>query len=129
MAAVPRSQTLIQSTTSAAGFSPIWVTPADHVTLVKTMFVYNTSANSADTSLQIARAGGTNAVILWRMVLNSGEFENWSGWAVLNPGDLCRVYTTQGGVVVWVCGAVLLGAPLFPPASFLRSDFATSLPA
>lgn len=117
MSGVPRSQKLLGWLSQAAGISPIWTTPDAHITLLKSCYVYQAGVAAAAVSLEVSQAGLGTSLIVHSWTLEVAGHDSWEGWIVLNPGDVAWVRTDVAGLVGWMSGAVLAGAPLFPPAT------------
>lgn len=111
----PRSQRLLSWSSTGLGFSPAFVCPADHVTLVKSAF-YQNAINAPRTVLLINSHPGGATITVDAVELASAAYGRWDGWIALNPGDAVYCHADGDAVLVTVYGAVLLGGPPFPPA-------------
>jgi hypothetical protein len=117
---VPRSQRLVSFvSTAAATISGIWTCPANTVTLVKSCWVWNNAPAAGDIILIVSSTNGVQLRHIFSQ-LAAGATADWNGWIALNPGDVCYGYLSAPEQHIWISGAVLLGAPPFPPAE--RSD-------
>jgi hypothetical protein len=117
MGGVPRSQRLLSFEFTAGGNSPTWTSPADFITLVKSLYAYcgATAGGTLYLYASSPETGGFKPVAL--LTLTAGAVSQWEGWFVLNPGDAIILQTSVAPTDVWVSGAVLAGAPQFPPAT------------
>jgi hypothetical protein len=113
---VPRSQRLLAWTFASAGASPMFTCPANHVTLVKSLSVNNQSTGTIQATLITHAAGLSGNYWLAYYNLAAAEVGHWEGFVVLNPGDEVWVYASGFPASTWLSGAVLAGAPQFPPA-------------
>jgi hypothetical protein len=116
MSGVPRSQVLIAHAAEVAETTPIWSSPDQHVTLVKSAIFRNN--NSAGAVCQLFARSGDMSVncCVWSGTLEPNSSLTTEGWFALNPGDQVYAYCGQPGVQVWISGAVLAGPNQFPPA-------------
>lgn len=113
---VPRSQRLLYYEFVAAGGSPAWSTPEGTVTLVKSVAFYNGGAAEAHANF-IAFIGGSSAgLAVGHATIAPQASEMQECWLVLNPTEMVWATADVAGVVVWISGAVLLGANPFAPA-------------
>ena len=116
MTGVPRSQRLLALHSVAGASSASFVCPDGTVTLVKSASFYNNTGAALPT-VELALNTGDNAVPIYlvatSLAANTGS--EWNGWQVLNPGDYVLANASPGADI-WVSGAILMGAPQFPPA-------------
>jgi hypothetical protein len=113
----PRSQRLIGVESTGVGDYAGFTCPPDTVVLVKSAFFWNHAPIAASASLSCSVDGTANITYLVYETMDVNAGFAWEGWAVLNPGDAVFVSFDTGGLTAWVSGAVLLGAPPFPPAT------------
>lgn len=117
MVGVPRSQRLLAFVSTAQGPSPVWTSPPNFITLLKSADFYQEAATTIYCRL-IVRAVEVNVQhVVVAQTLELGTPYHWDGWIVLNPGDSLWTFADAAGVESWVSGAILAGPPQFPPAS------------
>jgi hypothetical protein len=117
MVGVPRSQRLIYVHATTGGYFTPFVCPTGYVTLVKSAYMLNSSAAALDFILIVQAAGQSYGQIIVSETLQSLTEFAWQGWIVLNPSDLVGGSISGADGHFWLSGAVLAGAPQFPPAS------------
>lgn len=116
MSGVPRSQALLQWSSGAAGFGPIFTAPNGYVVLLKSFYSDNPGTVNGVASLYVRTADSTILVTLASLTVAANDRANWQGWIVLNPGDQILVNASEANLHFWVSGAVLAGPNQFPPA-------------
>jgi hypothetical protein len=96
------------------GYGGGWTCPAETVTLVKSLYIYNRGTASANIEfLALTHLATAQFIILHEAIATTTSFA-WEGWLVLNPGDSVNVSTDAADVSFWLSGAVLLGPPPYP---------------
>ena len=128
MSGTARSQTLIQWHSDVVGPSPIWRSPDNFVTLVKSLHVWSPTAATAQIILQVGNNTGVGPIAIALVDLGTNTPYEWNGWYVLNPGDFTYVYCGAVAVNVWLSGAVLAGGPQFPVAQRNVTEQLPNLP-
>lgn len=109
-----RSTRLAAFSTATAGDAIIWTSPTGYVTLVKYAYYQNNASNTANPVLYLCNADNSVCVTLAKDTIVSTQLANWTGWAVLEPGDTVHLYSDQANVLIWLSGAVL-PATAIPP--------------
>lgn len=84
--------------------------PADETWIVKTLAAYNASGFSAAVEVIVESADAAVAVsIALATNIADGTATSWTGWVVMSPGDVLKVFQSHAGMKAWVSGARLLG--------------------
>jgi hypothetical protein len=116
MSGVARSQVLIAHASIGNEYSPTFTCPDSHVVLLKAAQLFNTTSAAIRVVLIAGLIPGGGNANLVDLNLAAGATYYWDGWAALNPGQYCAVYTAAAGIYEWVSGAILSGGPQFPIA-------------
>lgn len=116
MNGVARSQTLLEWKAAVAGFSPAFTSPAGHVTLVKSLYAVHPTGLAFDITMLMANAGQSIIGNWFHQNVPANSQVEHQSWLVLNPGESIWAWVSIAAPVIWVSGAVLVGANVFPPA-------------
>lgn len=119
MSGVPRSQRLSGGISSGQGNYAVWGTPAGTVTLIKSLYLFNGGAAAVPVNWRFHES--TNGSELEVAVFNLAPStpQRWDGWIAMNPNDYMYLFIQGATVSWWLSGAVLLGAPPYPPVERL----------
>lgn len=128
MSSGPRSQRLLAWNFTAAGGSPLFLSPVGMVTLVKSVVFYNSGAAPAHLTVYLHYSGPVT-IISNQETIDPGKAFHWEGWLVLNPQDGVSCYCDVAGGAVAIAGAVLIGAPPVVPAELNNPVVFADLPA
>lgn len=105
-----RSARLAYGTTSEAGDNFVFTGPAGITTIVKSIYLFNTSGETASPLLLIQDSAG---IRIWFYLLPSFLEDTDTRldpcWIVLNPGDQLDVFSEVTGLMYNVSGAYLPG--------------------
>jgi hypothetical protein len=128
-----RSQALIRVSTTAAGGVGTWTVPQAVTVLVKSLYAASDNAAAATVSMLVRKADGGPDIRLTEVAVPSGGNASWEGWFAIHPGDVLYLVVSEATIGVYVSGAVLAGAPLYPPADATLlgglAELPVSLPA
>jgi hypothetical protein len=115
MTGTPRSQKLCSLLSTAGPANTAFTCPPDHVVLLKSFWAYNGGSVAAVAQAALGTAPGAAVMVLVNRSIAPGETVGWEGFTVLNPEDYVFMSLAASGMSAWASGAVLLGAPTFPP--------------
>jgi hypothetical protein len=115
----PRSQRLLAWYFAAAGSTPMFASPANMITLVKSIVFFNGGATPCRLLVYL-HYNGPVTIISTVETLASGASFHWEGWVVLNPGEGISANCDLAGPTIGISGAVLIGTPPATPAELER---------
>lgn len=90
----------------AAGGANLYTTPANMTVVVRDIEAYNSSASPSDFNVGVDVAGLGIPIYLVSQA-PSATWHQWSGRAVVNPGQTITAYSGLGGTLLIVSGYLL----------------------
>lgn len=83
--------------------------PTGYTYIAKSINVINGGAGGTLVQVALVDAGGVIACVLKRVTMANLDTFEWTGWAVMDPGDYLQFYSNAAGVIFWASGTKLLG--------------------
>jgi hypothetical protein len=97
---------------TSSGGHTLWTCPPGNVTLVKSLYLYNSAGAANAGGMTVVNAANTVGLIIASFSLQAASEAAWQGWIVLEAGDRVDVSAAAAGLAFWLSGAVLPAAPL-----------------
>jgi hypothetical protein len=102
-----RSTQLAAYHSTAAFTGTVFTCPDGWRTIVKDISALNTTTGLTLVQAYSYHPANGAYVLLINEQLAGNTSGFWSGWVVLNPGDLVQVAVQEAGVNVWISGTLL----------------------
>jgi hypothetical protein len=86
----------------------VYVTPTGHRTIVKSIYLANSGANSPNIIVGLFSVGFNSGTWLFHDQVLPNTLARWDGWAMLDPGDPIFVISDAAGAWIWISGSELI---------------------
>jgi hypothetical protein len=99
--------TLLYSGDAPSGLTNAYTVPANQVVVVRDLELYNSTGASIALSVSRSVSGVTQSYVYVTAGLAAHTWQQWTGRAVLDAGDVLQVSTGAAGVYFHVSGYLL----------------------